>query len=238
MLSVLAIGAVAFVVSGGLATAAKLITGRDLAPGTITSRELGRGSVTARKLARGLQRTLRGARGARGAPGARGAAGSAGAQGAAGPAGATGARGPAGAFDVVDAAGRNLGQFGGTFTGFTTVITSAGAMLTYDPVRANASPIFFSGNAIYFREGSCRGAPYGVFNEGITIQAPYYAESIAVPGIRIWIGVAALPEESTFQSALSAGTCVNGAARITAIPLRDAGTLPAVTKPLVVVPTG
>jgi hypothetical protein len=238
MLAVLAMGVVAFVVSGGLATAAKLITGRDLVPGTITSRELGRGSVTARKLARGLQRALRGARGTAGAAGVRGAAGPAGPAGPAGAPGAAGARGPSGAFDVIDADGRNVGLFAGTFVNLITVMTSEGALLTYDPAPAVNFPVILSGNAVLYREASCRGQPYGIFNASYVIQTPWYAETTLAPGVRIWIGVAATPEESTFQSILTASRCTNGPVRVTAIPLRAAGTLPSVTKPFTIAPAG
>ncbi|MDO8184565.1 hypothetical protein Q5424_13360 [Conexibacter sp. JD483] len=237
---VAAAAAAAFVVSGGLATAAKLITGRDLAAGTITGRELARGSVSAEKLTRSAKRSLRGpagARGARGAAGANGAAGAAGPQGPAGANGAPGAVGAPGAFNVADAAGRNLGVFAGFFSsGYITVMTREGALLVYDSSTSTNYPTYYNASQILYRATSCSGPAYGSYSSSYPIQLPYYGETQLLPGTRIWIGVAAVPEESTFQSYRSSGTCTNSSTRTTAIPLRDAGSVPVVTKPFTLVP--
>lgn len=250
LLAVVAAAAVAFVVSGGLATAARLITGRELAAGTITGRELARGSVSTEKLTRGAKRALRGARGARGAAGAPGARGAAGAAGPAGPAGPAGAQGPQGgqgpqgavgapgAFDVIDAQGRNLGVYAGEHSGYTMLMTAEGALLVYEFSTSTNYPIYYSGSEIYFRGASCAGPAYGYFNSSYPIQFPYHGESMLAPGVRIYVGVAATPEESTFASRRSGGTCSNGSWRVTAIPLREAGAVPTVTKPFTLVPAG
>lgn len=228
-LAVLAAGAVAFVVSGGLATAGKLITGRQLAPGTITRRELANGAVTARKLARGV--TVKGAKGDRGAPGPAGPAGGQ------GPKGDTGARGPAGALDVIDAQGRRIGLYAGLFGGpYVTAYTDEGALLIYDNSPTISYPIIVSGTALFYRAGSCAGTPYGQFTTSYPIQVPWIVEAPAVPGSRMYVGVPSAPEDFTYQSVRSAGGCSNTSARAQLIPLREAGTVPAIAKPLVLAP--
>jgi hypothetical protein len=79
----------AFVVAGtGTATAAKLLTGKNVKDGSLAVKDL---SAKARK-------ALKGAKGARGPAGPAGPAGPQGAQGAQGAAGATGERGPSDVF--------------------------------------------------------------------------------------------------------------------------------------------
>src|SRR3954468_22064769 len=117
---------------GGTATAAKLITSRDVADNSLTGADIKAGSLDRSDLSASARRALQGAAGPRGAagatratgrPAARGASGTAGATGPAGPAGATGATGatgPAGKDAVVIfarvgatgavVAGRNVGQ--------------------------------------------------------------------------------------------------------------------------------
>ncbi len=81
LIGAIAVAAVAmFVVTGGAATAAKLITGKDIK----------NGSIKLKDLSKGAKDSLEGERGPEGARGPQGA------QGAAGPAGAAGARGPQG----------------------------------------------------------------------------------------------------------------------------------------------
>jgi len=88
----------------GTATAAKLITGKDIKNSSVTgadiknsslkSADVKNGSLSASDLSSGARKALKGDAGATGATGAAGAAGAAGAQGVAGPAGPTGPRGP------------------------------------------------------------------------------------------------------------------------------------------------
>lgn len=80
----------------GSATAATLISGKQIRDGSVTGADLKNGSVGAKDLKRGLAGTLgpAGPKGADGAPGPKGADGAAGAAGAPG---APGAPGPAGA---------------------------------------------------------------------------------------------------------------------------------------------
>ena len=81
LIGAIAVAAIAmFVVTGGAATAAKLITGKDIK----------NGSIKLKDLSKGAKDSLEGERGPEGARGPQGA------QGAAGPAGAAGARGPQG----------------------------------------------------------------------------------------------------------------------------------------------
>src|SRR3954471_15112325 len=111
---------------GGTATAAKLITSRDVADNSLTGADIKAGSLERSDLSASARKALQGAAGPRGATGAAGATGATGATGPAGPAGATGARGatgatgPAGKDAVVIfarggaagavVAGRNVGQ--------------------------------------------------------------------------------------------------------------------------------
>jgi hypothetical protein len=81
----------AFVLIGGSATAAKLITGRQIANGTITGADVKGGSLGTKHLSRAAIRALQ-----TGKPGARGETGPQGPAGPVGPAGAPGAKGEQG----------------------------------------------------------------------------------------------------------------------------------------------
>lgn len=257
-LVVLAAAAAAFVVSGGLATARRMIIGRDLAPGTITSRELANGSVTARQLARGLQRSLRGSRGSegrRGEPGTTGAAGAAGATGAAGAGGAkgeTGAAGPTGpqgatgapgAYSVVDAAGRTVGSFAGWFNGsfstpYYSVMTPEGAILFYDGGASSNAPSNASPSVLFYKTTGCTGTPY--VNAYAPSQFGILTESPAGPGSAVYVlDATASPETFTYASYRNAGPCSNSSSQATQVfPARRAGSVPIVLKPLRLVPAG
>lgn len=264
LVAVIVTAAIAFVVSGGLATAERLIRGRDLAPGTITSRELARGSVTAGKLARGVQRSLRGPRGFRGTdgrPGGRGAqgpagpagpSGPAGAQGPAGAAGPQGATGAPGAFDMVDAQNRTIGTLVGTFTWdgdgdgtdlldtYQMVMTPAGALLAFsvDAGRSGAElvgPSFYQ--SLYYTEPGCTGATYGdasapgqfaILPEGGAAGRPAYVLDWSAP-----VRDVALASRKYDGGCVPTGGPVPGM-----LPARQAGTVPAVAKPLRAVPRG
>jgi hypothetical protein len=78
---------VALLVGGGTATAARLITGKQVADGSLTGRDIKDGSIGAKDISRKALASLRGKAGPQGATGAAGptgAAGAAGAQGAKG----------------------------------------------------------------------------------------------------------------------------------------------------------
>ena len=83
------------VLGGGSATAAGLVTGRQVADGSLSGRDLRDGSVTQRDLAASAQGT-RGPEGPRGLTGDRGPGGARGPEGFPGPVGARGPAGPAG----------------------------------------------------------------------------------------------------------------------------------------------
>lgn len=91
---------VAFAVLGGSATAAKLITGKEIKNGSITGADVKKGSLGADKLSRAALRSLRA--GQAGPAGASGPAGPSGPKGDAGQAGPPGAPGLAGAPGVSD----------------------------------------------------------------------------------------------------------------------------------------
>jgi hypothetical protein len=82
----------ALAVGGGSATAASLITSKDIKDGTIAARDIKKGSITVNRLSKGSQARLRKA----GTPGTVGAQGAAGKNGANGPAGPSGAKGEKG----------------------------------------------------------------------------------------------------------------------------------------------
>ncbi len=84
-----------FAALGGTATAAKLVTGKDVKNASLTGNDLRKRSVPASKLTRKARRSLRGATGPAGAAGPKGATGATGATGASGPKGAAGPAGPA-----------------------------------------------------------------------------------------------------------------------------------------------
>ena len=93
------VGTVAVLALGGsTATAAKLITGKDVKNSSLTGADIRSGSVPLRDLSSATRQLIRqgGEQGPQGAPGARGAAGPAGPAGPQGPKGDTGAKGDKG----------------------------------------------------------------------------------------------------------------------------------------------
>ena len=110
--TILAVTAAILVVSGGTATAAKLLTGGDIRNGSLTGADVKKESIPMGDLSKGTQALIRrgaavtatsnssnpGARGANGANGAKGADGQNGQNGQNGATGATGAKGDAGPF--------------------------------------------------------------------------------------------------------------------------------------------
>lgn len=114
--TILACVAVALIVGTTSATAATLITGKEIKNGTITAKDIKRGSLTQSRLAPGLRERLQtvgaqggsalpgpaGAPGAPGAPGAKGDQGEKGDQGPQGPQGVPGPRRSAGNWGVIN----------------------------------------------------------------------------------------------------------------------------------------
>jgi hypothetical protein len=236
-LAIAAAGLVAFVVSGGLATAARMITGRQLAPGTITGRELARGSVTSSKLARGLARSLRGPRGAAGARGPAGPAGAAGPAGPAGAAGAAGARGPAGAFDVVDSAGRTIGQYVGLFSSYQMVYVD-GAVFYYDPNPTPNYPTPIAGSAVFYTGTACSGTAYAPYTAaGGPLNSAVIPDSPPAPGSPTWVPVPGTLQNITYESYRAGGSCTNNRSTVSnALQVRPSTPVPVVTKPFAIVP--
>jgi hypothetical protein len=96
------VAAAVFVLAlGGTATAAKLITSRDVADNSLTGADIKAGSLERSDLSASARRALQGAAGPRGTAGATGATGTS------GPTGATGATGPRGATGPAGAAGKD-----------------------------------------------------------------------------------------------------------------------------------
>jgi hypothetical protein len=96
--TILACAAVALIVGTTSATAATLITGKQIKNGTITAQDIKRGSLTQSRLAPGLRERIQGvgAQGGSALPGPAGAPGAQGGQGAPGAAGAKGDQGDKG----------------------------------------------------------------------------------------------------------------------------------------------
>jgi hypothetical protein len=91
----------ALLVGGGTATAAKLVTSKDIKDGTIQTQDIGKGEVSLSRLTSGVQHKIDragtpGKDGTNGKDGAQGPKGDTGATGAKGEPGATGPAGPAG----------------------------------------------------------------------------------------------------------------------------------------------
>ncbi|HEV7774472.1 MAG TPA: hypothetical protein VGO48_14420 [Conexibacter sp.] len=234
-LAALAMVAAAFVAVGGPATAARWIDGGDIKPGSIEGRQIADGAVSADKLSRRAKRALKGATGARGA---RGAAGPAGAAGAAGAAGQNGARGPAGAFNVVDTQNRVIGDFVGWYSpGYPQIYTAAGAILTYD---SNVSTNYLynaGGSTLYYKQAACTGTAYANYNSSYPLQAAIVLESPPGPGSRIYVTLAGTPENFTYQSYRSSSGCTTSSSSTSnQLPVKEAGVVPSVQKPLQLIP--
>jgi hypothetical protein len=232
MLVALAVVAAAFVAVGGPATAARWIDGGDIKPGSIEGRQIADGAISASKLSRRAKRALRGSTGARGARGASGPAGPA------GTAGQNGARGPAGAFNVVDTQNRVLGQFVSWYSpGYPQIYTAAGAILTYD---SNVSTNYLynaGGSTLYYKQPACAGTAYSAYNSSYPLQAAIVLESPPGPGSRIYVTLAGTPENFTYQSYRNSSGCTTSSSSTSnQLPVKEAGVVPSVQKPLQLVP--
>jgi hypothetical protein len=214
----------AFVAAGGPAAAKHFIDGSTIKPGTIGNKQLGRGSVSSTKLSRSLLRALKGRTGATGKTGAAGAAG------------ATGPRGPAGAFNLVDAQGRVVGPFVGYYAGVFPQAYVNGVVFTWDN-STSLSPVVGGGSIFYYKATGCVGTPYTV--SGLPLEFPYMLESPPVPGSTVYVETfGSGPESFNYQSRRTSTGCTDTAPTAVAgmLSLTTAGTVPAVTKPLHVVP--
>ncbi|HZV75017.1 MAG TPA: hypothetical protein VFF79_14975 [Conexibacter sp.] len=228
--ALVAIG-VAFVALGGPAAAKHFINGGDIKPGTVGSTQLARGAVTASKLSRGAKRALAGRTGPRGATGPTGPAGAN---------GAAGARGPAGAFNVVDAQGRVLGQSVGFFSGtLPEAYTADGAILIYDNTLTVNYPAIVGGTTLVYKQAGCAGPGYAPDNTSLPFQVAIVLDGPPVPGSNVYVMTNGSGAESfTYQSVKTSAGCTNSSGGISsAFPVRAAGTVPAVQKPLSIVPT-
>ena len=93
---------------GGSATAATLVSGKQIKNSSVTGADIKRGSIPPEDLSARARQVLRGTPGPAGATGAPGPAGPAGPEGPAGPAGAAGATGPAGISRALNAKATNV----------------------------------------------------------------------------------------------------------------------------------
>jgi hypothetical protein len=226
--ALVAIG-VAFVALGGPAAAKHFIDGGSIKPGTVGGTQLADGSVSASKLTRRLRRTLVGRAGAAGKNGANGA------NGAQGP---TGPRGAAGAFDVADTQGRTLGQFVGWYApGYVQIYTADGAIITYDPNVATNYLYSAGGATLYYKQAACAGTAYSFYNSSLPLQAAIVLDSPPGPGSRIYVTLAGTPENFTYQSYRSISGCTTSSSSTSnMLPVNQAGVVPAVQKPLQLIP--
>ena len=234
VLVVIAAAAAIFVAAGGPATAGKLVTKNQIAPGAVTGKAIANGAITDAKLSAGLRKAIKktGASGAAGAPGANGANGANGAPGAAG------ARGPAGAFNLVDATGKVIGQYAGMYSsGFPMAYTAEGAILTYDNNSPTNYPSFASSGPLYYKANGCTGQPYAYVSSSYLFQHSIVLESPPSPGSKIYVGIPGTPESFTAESARSSSGCSDtnsGASQVYTV--KEAGTVPTVTKPVLIQP--
>ena len=232
-LAVIAVAVAIFVVAGGPATAGKLVTKNQIAPSAITNKAIANGAVTDAKLSKSLRKALE-KTGASGAAGAPGAAGRTGAPGAAG------ARGPAGAFNVVDATGKVLGPVARDLELVATwpVYTAEGAILMYD----NSSPSQLSHahelrRSLYYKANGCVGQAYGIASTSYPFQTAIVLEGPPNPGSKIYVAIPGTPESFTAESTKTSSGCSDsnsGASQVYTV--KEAGTVPTMTKPVLVQP--
>lgn len=230
-LAVIVAAAAIFVAAGGPATAGKLITKNQIAPAAVTSKAIANGAVTDAKLSKSLRKSIKGKAGTPGAPGAAGAQG---------PKGETGARGPAGAFDVVDATGKAVGQWLGMVSGpLMGIYTAEGAVLLYDNGSPSSYPSVTNPPVLYFKADGCVGQPYGTTIPSFPFQTAIVLEGPPNPGSNIYVAEPGTPENFTAESTRTSSGCSDtnsGASQ--AYKVRAAGTVPTLTKPLLLKPAG
>ncbi len=230
-LTALAVGVLAFVAAGGPAAAKHFIDGKTIKPGTIGSTQLANGAVSSSKLSRSLKRALTGKAGATGKTGATGAAGGQGPQGA---------RGPAGALNVVDSQGRTLGVYAGSVGGaIVDVYTPDGAILIYDPTLTTNFPVVVASTTLFYQQPSCAGTAFAPYNPSYPFQTAIVLDTPPNPGSQIYAEQPGTAQSFTAQSVKSAGGCTNSSGGVTQMfPVKTAGVVPAVQKPLSFVPAG
>jgi hypothetical protein len=179
---VVAAGAVVLAMSGS-ATAAMVVTGKDIKNSTITSKDIKDGSLKVQDFKSSEAAKLRGPAGSNGSNGANGAAGSTGAAGATGATGANGATGATGAAGAAGPAGAS--GFGPPPSG--TVIKGGGILnVELDaggtPVRSFA-PLPFTTSAPL-----SVGAPRNLYFGGAQNSAkfsPNTSDPVACPGTSV-----------------------------------------------------
>lgn len=228
----LAAAAAIFVAAGGPATAGKLVTKNQIAPSAVTNKAIANGAVTDAKLSSSLRKALKAKTGSAGAAGAPGAAGGQGAKGD------TGARGPAGAFNVVDATGKVIGQFVGTYSSnYPMAYTAEGAILTYDNNSLSNYPTNINSGPLYYKANGCTGQAYAYASGGYLFQTAIVLDSPPNPGSKIYVALPGTPETFTAESTKSSGGCSDtnsGASQVYTV--KEAGTVPTVTKPVLLQP--
>ncbi len=230
-LAVIAVAVAIFVVAGGPATAGKLVTKNQIAPSAITNKAIANGAITDAKLSKSLRSKLAktGASGAAGAPGAAGAAGAK---------GETGARGPAGAFNVVDSTGKVLGQSLGFWSSsLLAVYTAEGAILMYDNSNPSSFPTPTNPPVLFYKSNGCTGQAFGIATTGFPFQTAIVLEGPPNPGSKIYVPIPGTPENFTAESTKTSSGCSDtnsGASQVYTV--KEAGTVPTMTKPVLVQP--
>lgn len=220
-----------FVSVGGPAFAADAVTaavsGKSIRAKSITGRQLAPGAVTMAKI------------GAAAKAGLRGPAGPAGPAGAGGAKGATGPAGDTGRIVVQDALGRPIGVFAGFFNNYTTVLTPAGALLTYDSTTPDGNPLPFITGPLYYKAAGCAGQAYASYPPSYPVNTAIILASPPVAGSPIYKMTPATTKNFTSVSRRTAAGCAPAATSVSnALPADAAGVVPTVQKPTVLIPTG
>jgi hypothetical protein len=234
----MAVALTALVVAlGGTATAATVVitsskqikdgavTGADVKNSSLTGADVKNRSLTAADFKGSIQ-------GAKGDPGA---------QGAQGPKGDQGARGPAGAFNVADATGKVLGTMVSSISQpFMSFMTPEGAILTYDPNPVTPNyPMIVWGMPIYYQAGGCAGTGYVTPQWPQPLQTAIVLAAPPVPGSDVYVAQPGTPQAFTAASRRDGSGCAAVSTGVSgALPVKAAGTVPSVTKPLFYAPAG
>ncbi len=152
--------------------------------------------------------------------------------------GATGGAGQPLPYDVYDSAGNRIGRDIGVFSSYQTVLTDAGAILSYDANPGTAYPVGLLGGPLYFDTAGCAGTPYT--NSGaFPAQFAQILQSPPVPGSPIYAGTRGSLRNFTYQSYKDSTGCHGGSGPVTNMqPMKSAGTVPNSPKPLVLKAVG
>lgn len=112
-------------------------------------------------------------------------------------------------------------------------------MLVYDPYPSGSNyPSAYNSGSLYYKAPGCVGTPYvNVSSYGLAL--PTLIDSPPGPGSTIYQPLPGTPESFTAQSSRSASTCTTSSSGAsTMLPVKAAGVVPSVARPLRIVPAG